>query len=163
MLLLAWPIVTPALCPYLFCDGLADGVTQALIFEESGHVVTMSVSDYERFSSWPFSATVRQCVCVCVRARSVTSVVSDSLPPYGLYPTVLLCPWDSPGKNRWSEVLCPLPGDTPKPGIEPVSPSLQADSLPLGHLVSSTVRQGSIKKLQGINWISSIVSSGIMV
>ena len=24
---------------------------------------------------------------------------SDSLQPYGLYPTRLLCPWDSPGKN----------------------------------------------------------------
>ena len=27
------------------------------------------------------------------------SVVSDSLPAHGLYPTRLLCPWDSPGKN----------------------------------------------------------------
>ena len=27
------------------------------------------------------------------------SVVSDSLRPYVLYPTRLLCPWDSPGKN----------------------------------------------------------------
>ena len=39
-------------------------------------------------------------------ARSVTqqisctdSVVSDSLRPHGLYPTRLLCPWNSPGKN----------------------------------------------------------------
>ena len=27
------------------------------------------------------------------------SVVSDSLWPHGLYPTRLLCPWNSPGKN----------------------------------------------------------------
>ena len=27
------------------------------------------------------------------------SVVSDSVRPYGLQPTRLLCPWDSPGKN----------------------------------------------------------------
>ena len=27
------------------------------------------------------------------------SVVSDSLRPHGLYPTRLLCPSDSPGKN----------------------------------------------------------------
>ena len=27
------------------------------------------------------------------------SVVSDSLWPHGLQPTMLLCPWDSPGKN----------------------------------------------------------------
>ena len=30
---------------------------------------------------------------------SVTSVMSDSLRPHGLWPTRLLCPWDSPGKN----------------------------------------------------------------
>ena len=30
---------------------------------------------------------------------SVTSVVSDSLWPYGLLPARLLCLWDSPGKN----------------------------------------------------------------
>ena len=29
----------------------------------------------------------------------VTSVVSDSFQPHGQYPTRLLCPWDSPGKN----------------------------------------------------------------
>ena len=27
------------------------------------------------------------------------SIISDSLQPYGLWPTRLLCPWDSPGKN----------------------------------------------------------------
>ena len=36
--------------------------------------------------------------------RSVTSVVSHSLWPYGLYPTRLLYPWNSPGKN--TEVGC---------------------------------------------------------
>ena len=33
----------------------------------------------------------------------------------------------------WSGLTCPLPGDLPNPGIElvfPVSPALQADSLP---------------------------------
>ena len=30
--------------------------------------------------------------CVC-------SVVSDSLPPHGLWPATLLCPWSFPGKN----------------------------------------------------------------
>ena len=29
----------------------------------------------------------------------VTSVMFNSLQPYGLYPTKLLCPWDYPGKN----------------------------------------------------------------
>ena len=35
----------------------------------------------------------------CLRACSVTSEVSDSLWPHGLWPTRLLCPQDSPGKN----------------------------------------------------------------
>ena len=37
-------------------------------------------------------------MCVCC-ACSATAVVSDSLWLYGLWPTRLLCPWDSPGKN----------------------------------------------------------------
>ena len=39
-----------------------------------------------------------------VKVQSVShSVVSDSLPPHGLSPTRLLCPWDSPGKNAGVE------------------------------------------------------------
>ena len=34
-----------------------------------------------------------------MRACSVASIVSDSLWPYGLYPTRYLCPWDFAGKN----------------------------------------------------------------
>ena len=34
-----------------------------------------------------------------MRVCSVASVVSDSLRPYGLQATRLLCPWNSPGKN----------------------------------------------------------------
>ena len=40
---------------------------------------------------------------VCVCARSVASVVSDSLRPYGLGPTRLFCLWDSPGKSTGVE------------------------------------------------------------
>ena len=36
------------------------------------------------------------------------SVVSDSLRPRGLYPTRLLCPWDSPGKNTGVGCHCLL-------------------------------------------------------
>ena len=32
-------------------------------------------------------------------ARSVPSVMSDSLQSYGPYPARIPCPWDSPGKN----------------------------------------------------------------
>ena len=44
----------------------------------------------------------------------------------------LLCPWDSPGKNR-IELACPPPGDLADSKIEPTSSAstaLPADSLP---------------------------------
>ena len=34
-------------------------------------------------------------------------------------------------QEYWSELPFPPPGDLPNPGIEPRSPTLQADSLPL--------------------------------
>ena len=36
--------------------------------------------------------------CVCVLC-SVASVMSDSLPPCGLWPARLLCPWNFSGQN----------------------------------------------------------------
>jgi len=33
-------------------------------------------------------------------------------------------------QEHWSGLLCPSPKDLPNPGIEPKSPTLQADSLP---------------------------------
>ena len=52
------------------------------------------------------------------------SVVFDSLQPHGLY-----SPWNSPARIlEW--VAFPSPGDIPNPGIEPRSPTLQADFLP---------------------------------
>ena len=38
-----------------------------------------------------------------------------------------------PRKEYWSGLRFPTPGDLPNLGIEPVSPALQADSLPLSH------------------------------
>ena len=44
--------------------------------------------------------------------------------------------WDIfPGKY-WSGLPSPSPGDLPNPGIEPRSPALQVDSLPLSYLES---------------------------
>ena len=60
-------------------------------------------------------------VCVC----SVASVMSESLQPYGLKPTRLLCPWDSPGRIlEW--VAMPFS----RGSSQPMSPTLHADSLP---------------------------------
>ena len=51
------------------------------------------------------------CVCVCVCAQSCLT----------LWPTRLLCPWDSPGKNTGVGCHFLLQGNLPNPGIEPVS------------------------------------------
>ena len=53
------------------------------------------------------------------------SVVSDSLRLHGLY-----SPWNSPGQNTGMGSLSLLQRNLPNPGIEPRSPTLQADSLP---------------------------------
>ena len=37
--------------------------------------------------------------CLCMHVCQVTSVVSNSVWPYGLQPARLLCPWDSSGQN----------------------------------------------------------------
>ena len=52
------------------------------------------------------------------------SVMSDSLRPHGLY-----SPWNSPGQTAGMSSLSLLQGNL-NPGIEPRSPTLQADSLP---------------------------------
>ena len=51
-----------------------------------------------------------------------------------LWPTRLLCPWASPGKNTGAGCHALPPGDLSNPGNEPAppaAPALQADSLPL--------------------------------
>ena len=60
---------------------------------------------------------------VCSRAHESEShtIVSDPLQPHGLH-----SPWNSPGQNTGVGSLFLLPN----PGIEPRSPTLQADSLP---------------------------------
>ena len=53
------------------------------------------------------------------------SVLSDSLQPHRLYR-----PWNSPGQNTGVGSLSLLRGIFPTKGIEPRSPTLQADALP---------------------------------
>ena len=54
------------------------------------------------------------CCCgICVISRLV---VSNSLRPYWLQPTRVLCPWDSPGKNTGMGCHSLLPGSFPTQG-----------------------------------------------
>ena len=73
-------------------------------------------------------STFLQYTCAC----SVASVVSDSVT---LCTVACQASW-SMGFSRqeyWSGLPGPLLGDLPDPGMEPSSPALQADSLPLRH------------------------------
>ena len=65
--------------------------------------------------------------------------------PHGLYPTRLLCPWDSPGENTGVGCHSLLQGIFPHPGIEPVFLCLllwQAGSLPPAPLGKPSVSWG---------------------
>ena len=42
-----------------------------------------------------------------------------SLPPYGLQPSRLLCPWDSPGKDTGMDCHALLQGMFPTQGLNP--------------------------------------------
>ena len=69
------------------------------------------------------------------------SVVSDSLRPYGLWPTRLLCPWNFPGKNTRVGCHFLLQGIFPSQGTNPSLLWLlhwPTDSLSLSHLGSLT-------------------------
>ena len=62
------------------------------------------------------------------------SVVSDSVPPHGLQPARLLCPWGFSRQGCWSGLPCPSPGALPDRAAEPasiLSAALQVASLPL--------------------------------
>ena len=69
--------------------------------------------------------------------------MSDSLQPYGLYPTRHLCPWDSPGKNTGVGCYAPLQGYLPNPGTKPVS--LMSSALAGGFFTSSTTQEAPDK------------------
>ena len=59
-------------------------------------------------------------MCVCY----VALVRSNSLQPRGLWPTRLLCPWDSPGKNTGVGCYVLLQGIFPTQGSNSASPEL---------------------------------------
>ena len=50
-------------------------------------------------------------------------------------------------QQYWSDLPCPPPQDLPRPGTEPGSPALQADSLPLSHQGSPSLYTWLAKSL----------------
>ena len=53
-----------------------------------------------------------------------------------------------PRQEYWRGLLFPSPGHLPNPGIEPSSPVLQVDSLPLSHMQSPVESPGGEVKTQ---------------
>ena len=66
-------------------------------------------------------------VCCCSVAKS----------DFPVTPQIAACqappPMGFPRQEYWSGLPFPFPGDVPDPGIEPTSPTLQANPLPLSH------------------------------
>ena len=58
-------------------------------------------------------------MCVWVSVCSVTSILSNSLQPYGLQPSRLLCPQDFTGKNIGVGCDALLQGILPTQGLKP--------------------------------------------
>ena len=70
--------------------------------------------------------------CVCLSAQSGNHVPLCNPKDCSQIPLSMRFPM----QVYWSGLPFPSPGDLPDPGIEPTSPALQADSLPLSHLGS---------------------------
>ena len=71
-----------------------------------------------------------------------TESCSTLLRPRRLQPAGLLCSQDFPGKNTGVGCHLPLQRNIPDPGIEPTSPALAGDSLPLSHQKSPQFLRG---------------------
>ena len=67
------------------------------------------------------------------RAVLICPVVSNSLRPRGLWPTRLLCPWDSPGKNTGVGCHALLQGIFPAQGLNPGLPHCRQILYRLSH------------------------------
>ena len=77
------------------------------------------------------------------------SVMSHSLRPHGLASCDLLS-MEFSRQEYWTGLLFPTPSDLPATRIKLVSPSWQADSLPLSHLGSPFEMQSSLF------WLSTV-------
>ena len=82
------------------------------------------------------------CVCVCVCVYFIHSVMSNSATPWNVARQVPMS-MGPPGQEYWSGLSSPSQGNLPNPAMETasaVSPTLQADSLPLSHPGSHIVQ-----------------------
>ena len=103
------------------------------------------------------------CAYVCVKVKSLSRV--------RLFVTPWTVPYQAPlsmvfsRQQYWSGLPFPSPGDLPKPGIEPGSPTLQTDTLPsepLGKFYGNTMLPMEISHPQHSSQSALIKTSSIM-
>ena len=75
--------------------------------------------------------------------------MSDSLQPYGLWPTRFLCPWDSPGKNTGVGYHALLQGIFLTRGL---NPCLMSPALVGGFLTISSTWEEAHTLLKPLPW-----------
>ena len=69
-------------------------------------------------------------------SNSVTPrIVAHQAPLHGIFSR----------QEYWSRLPFPPPGDLPDPGIKPVPPELQSDSLPLSHCGNPSIKLSYMK------------------
>ena len=119
--------------PYLLYHLFVDFLMMAFLISGKWKVVphctyayiSLTISDDEHF----FQCACWLSVVHLWKWKWNRSIMSNSLRPGGLLPTRLLHPWGFSRQEYWSGMPFPSPGDLPNPGIEPRSPTLQADAL----------------------------------
>ena len=84
-----------------------------------------------------FSVCPLLTLLILIRHLTQCAQSCETLQPYGLQLSMFLCSMEFSKQEYWSGQPFPSPGNLPHPGIEPRSPALQEDCLPLSH-------QGSI-------------------
>ena len=97
--------------------------------------------------AWVKPRFIQVCAVVCLFAHSCPTLqdpMDCSLPGSSVH-------GHSPGKKNRMSCLALLPGGLPNPGMEPRSPTLQADSLPSEPAGKpKNTREGNLSLLQGI-------------
>ena len=78
-----------------------------------------------------FSFHVYACVCVCVCISHFSRVRLFATPWTVVHQAPLSMGFSK--QEYWNGLPCPPPRDLPNPGIEPMAPALQRESLPLSH------------------------------
>ena len=93
---------------------------------------SMGFSRQEYWCHWLRAAVVKSAHLPCFHSVSPFLDFLLCLPLHFIFFNIYISlhPWDFSRQEYWSGLPFPSPGDFPNPGIEPGSPTLQADYLP---------------------------------